>query len=134
MNNGVGYANPAARPNRTVLGSDGIGANMLAEFQFAYYRHREADVEASPDTAWSWLEAGWELFPEARSDTVTWSYDTMEPWHLAFSTGVRPLSVVVDGEEVLRDGEATKVDADETRAKAKEAAVRLHRAIEELET
>ena len=132
MNNGVGYARPASRPNPVVLGSDGIGANMLAEFQFAYYRHREDDVEASPDAAWSWLEAGWDLFPEARNDSVTWSYDTMDPWHLAFSTGIRPVSVTVDGEEVLRDGVATRVDADEIRTKAAEAAVKLHRAIEDL--
>ncbi len=132
MNNGVGYANPTARQNRTVLGSDGIGANMLAEFQFAYFRHREADVEATPDSAWGWLEAGRGLFPEATSDTIEWSYDTMEPWHLAFSTGVRPLNITVDGEQVLSDGVATKVDADEVRAKAAEAATRLHRSIEEL--
>jgi hypothetical protein len=56
----------------------------------------------------------------------------MEPWHLAFSTGVRPLNITVDGEQVLSDGVATKVDADEVRAKAAEAATRLHRSIEEL--
>ena len=31
MNNGVGYARPAARPNRVVLGTDDIGADMLEE-------------------------------------------------------------------------------------------------------
>lgn len=132
MNNSVGYADPVTMPNRVVLGSDGIGANMLAEFQFAYYRHREADVEASPETAWSWLENGWHLFPEALNDRVVWSYDTIDPWHLAFSTGVRPLSVEIDGTEVLRDGVVTSVDPNEVRAKAVEAAVRLHRKIDEL--
>ena len=58
MNNAVGYARPAARPNPVVLGTDGIGADMLEEFRLAYVRHREDDVLASPDTAWSWLEAG----------------------------------------------------------------------------
>jgi len=129
MNNSVGYANPAARPNRIVLGSDGIGANMLSEFQFGYYRHRELDVQVSPETAWGWLEAGWDLFPEARDDEVEWSYDVMEPWHLAFTTGVKAVSVTIAGEQVLHNGVVTRVDADEVRAKAAEAAARLHHTI-----
>ena len=75
--------------------------------------------------AWGWLEAGWQLFPEAKDDRVTWSYDPMEPWHLAFTPGVRPLEVVVDGETVLSDGRPTRVDVDEVRAHAREQATRL---------
>ena len=130
MNNSVGYAHPAKRSNRIVLGSDGIGANMITEFQYAYYCQREADVETSPDVAWGWLEAGWELFPEARDDEVEWSYDSVDPWHLAFTTGVRPLSVTIAGEKVLDNGVATRVDGEEVRAKAKEAATRLHARID----
>ena len=44
MNNAVGYARPAARPNPVVLGTDGIGADMLEEFRLAYARLREDDV------------------------------------------------------------------------------------------
>ena len=33
MNNAVGYARPAERPNPVVLGTDGIGADMLDEFR-----------------------------------------------------------------------------------------------------
>ena len=125
MNNAVGYARPALRPNRIVLGTDGIGADMLEEFRLAYVRHREADVLATPETSWRWLEAGWDLFPEAKDDTVTWTYDPMEPWHLAFTPGVRPVEVVVGGEVVWRDGESTKVDANEIRVRAREEAKRL---------
>jgi len=64
--------------------------------------------------------------PEARQDEVTWSYDPMDPWHLAFTPGVRPLEVKVDGEVVFADGKTTRVDADEVRAKAAEQAARLH--------
>ena len=131
MNNGVGYARPAARPNPVALGSDGIGAAMLDEFRIAYYRHREDDVTATPDTAWSWLAAGWDLFPEARDDRVVWSYDRMDPWSLAFTTTVRPIDVTVDGEDVLRDGQPTRVDGDEIRAKAAESAQRLFARLEE---
>ncbi|HEX7095830.1 MAG TPA: amidohydrolase family protein [Acidimicrobiales bacterium] len=125
MNNGVGYAAPARRANRVVLGTDGIGADMLEEFRLAYLCHREDDVLASPDVAWSWLTNGYELFPEAREDRVTWSYEPIDPRHVAFTPGVRALDVLVDGETVLRDGIPTRVDAAEIRAKAAEQAARL---------
>jgi cytosine/adenosine deaminase-related metal-dependent hydrolase len=125
MNNAVGYAAPARRPNTVVLGTDGIGADMLEEFRLAYVRHREDDVRASPDTAWSWLENGYELFPEAREDRVTWSYDPIEPWHVAFTPGIRAVDVDIAGEPALRGGVATRVDAVEIRARAAEQAQRL---------
>jgi cytosine/adenosine deaminase-related metal-dependent hydrolase len=126
LNNAVGYARPARFANRVVLGSDGIGAAMLEEFQLAYVCHRADDVTASPETAWGWLEAGRALVPEVEDDEVTWSYRVADPWHLAFSPGVRPLQVVVDGEVVVEDGRVTRVDPAEVRAKAAEQAVRLH--------
>ena len=132
MNNAVGYARPARFANPMALGSDGIGADMLDEFRLAYVRHREDDVTASPEVAWGWLATGWDLFPEARSDRVTWSYADMDPWHLAFTTGVGPLTVEVDGEPVLVDGCPTRVDPDEIRARAAEEAVRLHRRIDDV--
>ncbi len=127
MNNSVGYARPAARPNRIVLGTDGIGADMLEEARLAYVRLREDDVLASPDTVWQWLDNGYELFPEARHDRVTWSYDHADsPWHVAFTPGMRALDVVsADGQVLLQDGRPTLVDEREVRAKAAEQAQRL---------
>ncbi len=127
MNNGVGYARPAARPNPIVLGTDGIGADMLEEFRLAYVAHRADDVDASPDTAWSWLENGYRFFPEARNDRVRWSYDHADsPWHVAFTPGMRALEVVgADGEVLVADGRPTRVDLDEVRAHAAEQAARL---------
>ena len=82
MNNGVGYARPARRPNPVVLGTDGIGADMMEEFRLAYVAHRADDVDASPDTAWSWLDNGYRFFPDARDDRVRWTYDHADsPWH-----------------------------------------------------
>ena len=123
MNNSVGYARPAARPNTIVLGTDGIGADMLEEARLAYVRLREDDVLASPDTVWQWLENGYALFPEARHDRVTWNYDHADsPWHVAFTPGMRALHVEAGGEVLLRDGRPTRVDAAEVRAKAAEQA------------
>ncbi len=127
MNNSVGYARPAARPNRIVLGTDGIGADMLEEARLAYVRLREDDVLASPDTVWGWLDNGYALFPEARLDTVTWNYPHADSaWHVSFTPGVRALDVTLDtGEQVLANGLPTRVDIDEVRAKAEEQAARL---------
>ena len=118
MNNAVGYARPARFANPVVLGTDGIGADVLEEFRVAYARHREDDVTATPETAWAWLG-------EDRAARVTWSYEPMDPWHLAYTPGVRPVRVEVDDEVLLEAGRPTRVDADEVRAKAREQAQRL---------
>lgn len=129
MNNAVGYAAPARRlaGSRVVLGTDGIGADMLEEMRLAYVAHRADDVLASPETAWSWLENGYALVPEARHDRVTWNYDHADSaWHVAFTPGVRALEVISgSGEVLLRDGRPTRVDIDEVRARAAEQAQRL---------
>jgi cytosine/adenosine deaminase-related metal-dependent hydrolase len=126
LNNAVGYANPARFANRVALGTDGIGGNVLEAFRLAYVLQRSVDVTCGPSTAWSWLEAGWDLVPEARGDEVTWSYDPMDPWHIAFTPGIMPRRITIDGEVVFADGRPTRVDAGEIRAKAREQAARLH--------
>jgi cytosine/adenosine deaminase-related metal-dependent hydrolase len=129
MNNAVGYARPARRPNDVVLGTDGIGADMLEEFRLAYVAHRADDVTATPETAWSWLTNGYRFVPEAEADRVTWSYDHADsPWHVAFTPGMRATDVVAgDGEVLVRDGAPTRVDLVEVRAHAAEQAARLFR-------
>lgn len=129
MNNAVGYAAPARRPNPIVLGTDGIGADMLEELRLAYVAHRADDVTASPDTAWAWLQEGYRFVPEAADDRVTWSYDHADSaWHVAFTPGIRALRVVGgDGEVLVDGGRPTRVDLDEVRAKAAEQAQRLFR-------
>ena len=129
MNNSVGYARPTRFTNPVGLGTDGIGADMLAEFQLAYVAHRADDIEASPETAWSWLDTNQTLYPEVADDRVIWSYDTIEPWHVAFTPTINAIDVDVAGEPALRGGVATRVDADEIRAKAAEQARRLHAAL-----
>ena len=127
MNNSVGYAAPTARSNRVVLGTDGIGADMLEEARLAYMRLREHDVTASPDLVWSWLEEGYRFFPECRDDRVEFNYDHVDSaWHTAFTPGVRAVNVTLgSGEVVVRDGHPTRVDLDEVRAKSAEQAARL---------
>ena len=99
---------------------------MIETFRLAYAMHRSVDVTATPDPAWRWMEAGWDLVPEARHDRVTWSYEPMDPWHVAFTAGIMPVEVEIDGRIVFADGRPTLVDAREIRAKAAEQAIRLH--------
>lgn len=126
LNNGVGYAQPARFGNPVALGTDGIGGNVIEAFRLAYVMQRSTDVTCGPDTAWGWLETGWRLMPEAMDDEVTWSYEPMDPWHIAFTPGVRPLEIKVGGEVVFADGAPTRVDPVEVRARAAEQAKRLH--------
>jgi len=133
MNNHVGYGTPGSLQGPVALGTDGIGADMLEEVRLAFARMREHDRGASPETAWSYLAAGWELFPEALTDAVTWNTAHVgDPWQLAYTTGTRPTEVVVDGRVVLDGDGPTLVDADRIRALAAEAAHRLHRRMEDL--
>jgi len=132
MNNSVGYADPARFSNPIGLGTDGIGADMLAEFQLAYVAHRAVDIEASPDVAWAMLDTNRSLFPEVNNDTVRWSYDPIEPWHVAFTPTINAIDVDIDGEPAMRNGVATRVDPGEIRAKAAEQSARLHAALEEM--
>lgn len=132
MNNAVGYARPRRFGNPIGLGTDGIGADMLEEFRMAFAKGREDDVTLAPDDTWAWLEAGYDLFPEARDDRVTWNYRPMDPWRLAYSPGVSPTTVEVGGEVVLADRVATRVDAAEIRHKAAAAAQRLFTKLENL--
>ncbi|MGH8958912.1 MAG: amidohydrolase family protein [Acidimicrobiia bacterium] len=126
LNNGVGYADPARFENAVALGTDGIGVDMLDAFRLAFYLHRSTNHAATPATPWGWLTQGWDLVPEARLDRVTWSYEPMQPDHLAFTTSVRPLEIEVEGNVVWRDHVPTRVDSDEVRSKAAEQAKRLH--------
>ncbi len=132
MNNGVGYAVPRRFANPVALGTDGIGADMLDEFRLAFVKAREDDVTVGPDVAWGWLRTGWDLFPEALNDAVTWNYPVMDSWRLAYSTQVSPTTIEIDGEVVWADGSPTKVDADEVRRSAAEAAQTLFDRLEGL--
>ena len=127
MNNSVGYAKPSTLTNKVLIGTDGIGADMLEEARLAYARLREFEITETPTTVWSWMENSYELFPEAKNDRVTFEYDHADsPWHVAFTTGVGVTDVEVDGVKVLKSGLPTQVDINEVRAKAAEQATRLH--------
>lgn len=126
MNNSVGYSRPAERESKIVLGTDGIGTDMLEEFRLSFARHREHDRNATPDTSWQWLQNGYKFFPEAITDVITWSYDFMDdPWRLAYTTGIHCERVEMNGVAHVENGMPVHFDMQEVRAKASEQAVRL---------
>lgn len=132
MNNQVGYAQPTRFTNPVALGTDGIGADMLDEFRIAYFKLREHDVTESPETPWRMLTNNEGLFPEVRADRVTWSFEPMDAWRLAFTTNVRPDRVEIDGKVLINNGQLTEIDATEIRAKAAEEAKRLFAKLKEM--
>ena len=94
MNNGVGYARPARfADNPVALGTDGIGADMLDEFRLAYAKLRERRRDRLTRSSVAMARNRMGPFPAARNDSVVWSYEPVDPWRLAFTTGVRPLEV-----------------------------------------
>jgi cytosine/adenosine deaminase-related metal-dependent hydrolase len=131
LHNGVGYGHPA-RFDRVVLGTDGIGSDLLGEFALAFVLQRAQDIVVTPEQAWSWLAAGADVMPGVTDDVVTWSYEPIDPWHVAYTPGIRPVRVEIGGEVVLDEGGPTRVDPVEIRARAREQAQRLFRRMEEL--
>lgn len=137
MNNGVGYAKPTQRNNTVVLGSDGIGSDMMEELRLAYVRLREFDNSSSPNVVQSWMDNARSMYPASLSDRVTWRYpDATNPWHAVFTTGMRVERVDVHDETtdslrtVVDNGTTVLVDEDEIRHKAATAARQLHQRME----
>ncbi len=105
---------------------------MFDEFRVAYVKLREHDVTETPDTAAAMLATNETLFPEVSQDRVSWNYEPMDPWRLAFTTGLRPTRIERDGVVLLDDGVPVGVDAEEIRAKAAEAAQRLFARLDDI--
>ena len=54
MNNAVGYARPARRPNTIVLGTDGIGADMEEAVLFRIIATVDRDTPVGKVDDWKW--------------------------------------------------------------------------------
>jgi len=154
MNNGVGRAPVAALGDRIVLGTDGIGSDLFAEAQAAYWRSREEDPAASPTWPLEALARGaaftgrafgeaalGRIEPGAPADLVV--LDPVPPTpltadslagHWMFGlTAARVRDVFVAGEPVVRDRRLTRVDQDKLVAEANVAARRLWERMEGIE-
>ncbi|MDA8411282.1 MAG: putative aminohydrolase SsnA [Treponema sp.] len=150
MNNAVGYNGLLHRHERVVLGTDGMGADMLEEFKFAVFRHRESGGPWWPPEFLAALDRGNRIIETyfggtsgkveagANADLVLWDYDAPTPLdgdnvagHFAFGLSSRSvLSVMVDGKFVV-DGRKPLFDSRSIAAKARSEAARLWKRMEE---
>jgi putative selenium metabolism protein SsnA len=151
MNNAVGYSALLHRVANVVLGTDGMSADMLEEFRFAAFRHRESGGPWWPGDFLRCLDRGNRLMERymgapvasgsgafgrviagAVADLVLWDYDPPTPLvggniagHLAFGLSSRSIrSVMVAGSFVVED-RVPAFDAEAIAAKARKEASRL---------
>lgn len=134
-NNAVGYARPSRFGDRLLLGTDGVGADMRAEAQFAFFAARDhgdaLDVPALLARNRDFAASQFGL--EELGDSVTLDYPSPTPLdernfagHLLFGLGgARVRDVVVDGHVVVRDGVCVNVDEERIYARAREVAAKL---------
>ena len=157
MNNSVGYNQLLPSFNNVVLGTDGMGADMLEEFKFAVFRHRESQGPWWPGDFLKALHRGNALieryfaqdfasgFPGfgtvqvgAPADLVLWDYDPPTPLvgdniagHFAFGMSSRSArTVMVAGNVRILDHRPLYDDAT-IQAEAREQALRLWKRMEE---
>ena len=121
MNNHVGYNHELPHVKNVVLGTDGIGSDVLLEAKFAYFRHRDDGGPLGPGAFMRFLQAGNEIlhrgFGEGfgrveagyKADLVILDYDSPTPLarenvagHVLFGMGSRDVhSVMVNGKLVM---------------------------------
>lgn len=157
MNNAVGYNALLPTFKNVVLGTDGMGADMLEEFKFAVFRHRESQGPWWPADFVKALHRGNALIGRyfdqdfapnypgfgtvkrgAPADLVLWDYDSPTPFesdtiagHLAFGMSSRSVrSVMVAGALRILDRQPLYDDA-AIEAESRTQALRLWKRMEE---
>jgi cytosine/adenosine deaminase-related metal-dependent hydrolase len=156
MNNAVGYNSLLPRFSNVILGTDGMSGDMLEEFRFACFRHRESGGPWWPADFLRCLDRGNRLMERymgasgssgvafgrvqagCAADLVLWDYDPPTPLvggniagHIAFGLSSRSVrSVMVRGDFVVEDRRPT-FDADGIAAKARAETERLWKRMEE---
>jgi putative selenium metabolism protein SsnA len=155
MNNAVGYNALLQGHRNVVLGTDGMSADMLEEFRFACFRHRESQGPWWPDQFLACLDRGNRIleryFDQAgapavfgkvekggAADLVLWDYEPPTPLlggnlagHLAYGLSSRSVrSVMVNGNFVIEDRQPS-FDAAAIGAKARIEAARLWKRMED---
>lgn len=123
MNNNVGYNHKLADYKNVALGTDGIGADMLEELKFSFFKHRDAGGAMWPDSFLRFLWNGNTLLErnfgakfgclEAgyKADLTIYDYTSPTPLqaenfagHVAFGLNAGNVdSVVVEGRFVYED-------------------------------
>jgi len=93
MNNQVGYNQRIGRYRNAVLGTDGIGSDMVEEVNFAFFKHRDAGGALWMDAFLGMLQKGNLLLeryfqgkkfgrvsPGYQADLTFWDYRSADPF------------------------------------------------------
>ncbi len=152
MNNAVGYTPVGSFENPVMLGTDGIGGDMLAEAKAAWFKSRDGHAGIGPDqivqmlanaarraSASLGLTLG-KLEIGAAADLVITDYTPSTllttdnlPGHMIFGmNSLNVVHVIVDGQFSIRDRHVTGCDEIEVRTLAREVASRLWRRMNDL--
>lgn len=153
MNNAVGRTPLSGLGDQVALGTDGIGSDMFAESQAAFFRHQE-DGAPAYDWPLARLAVGagvvarafdephlGRIEPGAPADITILDYEAPTPLdagsvagHWIFGLGARWVrDVIVAGEPVVRDRRLALVDQDELVAEARTQAARLWETLESID-
>ena len=144
MNNQVGYAPVAQFGDRSVLGTDGIGADMFEQARLAFFKGRDAHGSNTPDDWIRTLARGQQLAsesfgvdvralaPGSAADLIVLDYNAPTPLapdnlagHLIFGMNSRLVdSVMVNGRFIIKNGQSG-LDEEELSRKARDVAARL---------
>jgi len=151
MNNCVGYNDKIHSYKNPVLGTDGIGSDMIEEALFAFFKHRDAGGQMWMDAYLRMLDNGNRLLEryftgqkfgrvEAgyTADLTFWDYKAPTPLlaenvagHIAFGMGSRMVrSTMVAGKYIVKD-RVPLFDADSVAAMGRSETKRLWTRMEE---
>ena len=152
MNNSVGYNAALPHVKNVVLGTDGIGSDMLLEAKFAYFRHRDAGGPLGPGAFMRFLQAGNEIlhrsFGESfgriekgyKADLVVLDYDSPTPLvrenvagHALFGMGSRDVNTVIVNGRIVMENRTFPWDTAPVYAEAQAAAKALWARMDGLE-
>ncbi len=151
MNNGVGYNAALPHVKNVILGTDGIGSDMLMEVKFAYFRHRDAGGPLAPGAFMRFLQAGNEIlhrsFGESfgrvekgcKADLVVLDYEPPTPLarenvagHVIFGMGSRDVNTVIVNGRIVMENRTFGWDVAPVYAEARAAARTLWQKMDRL--
>jgi putative selenium metabolism protein SsnA len=152
MNNAVGYAPVAEFPCPRILGTDGIGSDMLTEARFAWFKARDAGSQLTPQDVLGMLAGSarraseslgvtlGRLTPGAAADLVVTDYVPATPLHaenlfghLVFAMGAQFVKdVMIAGNWVMRERCLVACNEADVRRHARQQAAELWHRIDAL--
>jgi putative selenium metabolism protein SsnA len=145
MNNAVGYAPVAEFPCPVILGTDGIGSDMLTEARFAWFKARDSRASLSGEHVLAMLAGAarrasqalgvtlGRLEPAAAADLVITDYVPTTPLtaenifgHMVFGLGPQfAKDVMIGGRWVMQDRRMATCDEVEIRRQARQQATAI---------